>query len=315
VANYQTRYRLLVVSDPPEGAAFRCEPPSADWYFPADSEVTVTVEPKPGYKFRWWEGELRGGPQADAVQLWKPASALAVLERVPYIAPTGVRNAAGETPDSALAPGSIIAITGANLAPAYERGPDSPLAQTLAGIAVEVGGRALPLFFVSPEQINAQLLSDLEEGEYTLAVKSETGPDVTAPITIRRNAPGLFTQEGEPQGMALAMRSDGAPVTGAKPAELGEIITLLGTGLGPYQQGAFDGFIIPEGFELRLADPVEIRVGDNVIQPLSATAAIGFVGVTAIRFRVGEELPAAATVELRVAVNGRESNTVLLPLK
>src|SRR6185295_8445827 len=103
-----------------------------------------------------------------------------------------VRNAAGETPISAVAAGSIISIYGVNLASDLLAGPASPLAQTLNNVTVRIGGRLLPLLFVSPGQINAQLPSDLAEGSYALTVRWEGKPDVSASFQVARNAPGLF---------------------------------------------------------------------------------------------------------------------------
>ena len=67
---------------------------------------------------------------------------------------------------------------------------------------------------------------------------------------------------------------------------------------------------------LHLADPVEIRVGDKSLTPTETVAATGYVGITAIRFKVTADLPAASDVSLKVRINYFwESNTVLLPVK
>jgi uncharacterized protein (TIGR03437 family) len=120
----------------------------------------------------------------------------------------------------------------------------------------------------------------------------------------------LFTLPSEPY--ALAAHPDGTPVSKEKPAQPGEIVTVYGTGLGPYQGRVFDGFPVPAWLSLPLADPVEVLLGEQVIEPESAAAAVGEIGIAAVRFRVPEDAPAAA--ELRVRVNGKESNGVVLPV-
>ncbi len=80
-----------------------------------------------------------------------------------------------QTPQAAdrigvVAPGSIISIYGANLTSELKIGPSNPLSQTIDDMYVTVNGSILPLIFVSPTQINAQLLSTLGEGDYTLQV-------------------------------------------------------------------------------------------------------------------------------------------------
>ncbi|MBM3795719.1 MAG: hypothetical protein FJW31_17060, partial [Acidobacteria bacterium] len=60
-------------------------------------------------------------------------------------------NAADYT--AAIAPGSLIAIFGSNLAPATISAASTPLPTALAGASVEVNGQPIPLFFVSAGQI------------------------------------------------------------------------------------------------------------------------------------------------------------------
>jgi uncharacterized protein (TIGR03437 family) len=311
-ANYRYFYRLATEADPAEGADFRFEPASPDGYFAAGSSVAVIAQPRPGFRFRKWEGDLTGGIRSGFIKLDGPRTVRAVLDREPYVAPAGVRNAAAETPEEGVAPGSIIAIYGGSLAPGQQAGPRSPLAQTLAGVTVRAGDRILPLFFVSPEQINALLPSDFPEGDHKLIVRWEGHPEVTTGFRVVHNAPGLFITRVESVDYALAAHADGSAVTDEAPARLGETVTLFGTGFGPYRGTAPDGFAVPEGLELPLADPIEIILGESRLAPESAGAAPGEIGVVAVRFRIPEA--DAGLVELRVSANNRMSNTVLLPL-
>jgi len=241
-----------------------------------------------------------------------PHSVRAVLDRVPYVAPAGVRNAAAETPESGLAPGSIIAIYGSSLGPAPTVGPHSPLAQSLAGVTVRVADRILPLFFVSPEQINAQLPSGLTAGDYSLTVHWDGHDDVKASFQVVRNAPGLFTQPVGGLQYALATHPNGTLVTPEEPALPGETITLFGTGFGPYRGNAPDGFAVPQTLILPLADPVTILSGGLSLDPVFAGAAQGEVGVVVIRFQIPEA--AASPMELVVTANGKHSNAVVIPI-
>jgi uncharacterized protein (TIGR03437 family) len=194
-------------------------------------------------------------------------------------------------------------------------GPASPLAQTLADVTVSVASRALPLFLVSPEQINAQLLSDLPEGKQNMTVKWVGRPDVNVEFTILRNAPGLFRRLKDDKAYAFAFHESEGDVTTEKPARRNEAITVLGTGFGPYTRPAFDGFALPAEMKLQLVDAVEVLLGDAVLVPEFSGAAAGQIGVNAVRFRIPEGAPANSSVELRVRINGRVSNTVLLPLE
>ncbi len=313
--NYQAAYRVLALAAPAEGARVRFEPASADGFYAAGSLVKLVAEARPGYRFKFWDGDVAGRAPELEFAVSEPRIVRAVLEPVPWVPPSGVRNAAGQTPEPGVAPGSLIAIYGVHLAAEYVAGPESPLAQTLGGVTVTVSGRPLPLRFVSPEQINAQLLSDVAEGEQTLKVRTAEGVELSVPLLVVRHAPGLFSREVEGRSVALALGEDGRLISSERPARRGEVVTLLGTGFGPYKQPVPDGFAVPEGWQVELAEEVEILAGERVLKPLWAGAATGQVGVTAVRFRLSEDFPAAPEVTLQVRLRHRLSNPVPLPLE
>ncbi len=313
-ASYRQRYRLDVASEPAKAARLSADPASPDSYYDAGQAVTVNLEVKPGFRFRGWQGDLRGSSRSAIVSMTAPRFARALFDAVPYVPPGGVRNAAVETPVDAVAPGSIVSIFGANLAGGSESGPPSPLAQVLAGVSVKVNDRILGLFSVSPELINAQLPPDLGEGPAKLTVRSEAGPDIAVEFTVARNAPGLFAVEKDGRRFAAAAHADGTVVSMENPAKRGELITLLGTGFGPYERRPPEGFAVPAKPEFPLADGAEVLQGETVFPPEFAGAAPGQIGMDALRIRITGDWP-SGTLEIRARVGGRESNTVLLPVE
>jgi uncharacterized protein (TIGR03437 family) len=312
VAQYRIANRLIMVSDPIEGASFVVQPSSADGFYPSDSSVTIMTETKPGFKFRRWDGDLSGTFRSGVVSMSMSRVVRALLDRVPFVAPTGVRNAAADLPEAGVA-GGLIAIYGGSLANVYEVGPSNPLAQTIGGTVVLVGDRLLPLIYVSPDQINAQLPSDLEPGQYKLTVRTEGMPDVISEFQIVRNAPGLFVNQVDETSYAVALREDGSAITKENPAKQGDVVNLIGTGFGPYNRSVIDGFKTPATPPATLLDPVEIVTGDVRIQPTFAGAAPGLTGMTSTRFRIPSGVTGA--ISFKVVVNGRESNTVVLPVE
>ncbi len=312
--NYQPAYRVLALVAPAEGATLRFEPPSPDGFYPAGATVRLIAEPRPGFRFRHWDGDVPGATAELSFAVTEPRIVRAVLERIPYVPPTGVRNAAGPTPETAVAPGSLIAVYGVHLAPRYEAGPDSPLAQSLAGVTLSLGERLLPLKFVSPEQINAQLFSDLGEGEYRLLLRQPEREPLEVPFRVARNAPGLFEREEEGRTLALAFHEDGSPVSFARPARRGALVVLWGTGFGPYRRPLPDGFAVPEGLRAELEDEVELRAAERTLRPVWAGAAAGQVGVVALHLRLPADLP-PGPLTLTALSNGKPSNPVTLPLE
>lgn len=313
-ANYITKNRLMVVSDPANGADIVADPASADGFYPDSSGVKLIATAKPGYKFKRWLGDLDSTYNQGYVEMNTPRTVRAFLERVPYIAPAGVRNAAGTTPEGGVAAGSLISVYGESLATVYEAGPTNPLAQTIAGTVVLIDDRLLQIVYVSPEQINALLPIELSEGDHKLIVRNTASPDISADFTVVRNAPGLFSSMVEDKAYAIALHEDGTVITLDSPAKHGERVTLLGTGFGPYDRKPVEGFALPEKPQVTLVDNAELAAGDLKIPTIWSGAAPGFIGVSATRFRVADELPSGAP-ELRIYVNGKESNKVLLPVQ
>ena len=88
----------------------------------------------------------------------------------------------GAPAENGVAPGSIVSIFGASFAPETAAGPENPLAQAIGCVTVRSGGRLLPLFFVSPSQINLQLPDDTPLGEQRVVVSCQGLPDVEATV-------------------------------------------------------------------------------------------------------------------------------------
>ena len=173
----------------------------------------------------------------------------------------------------------------------------------------------VPLFFVSPGQINVQLPSNLVDGAHTLTVHVEGKPEAKETFTVARNAPGLFsTGEGE-SAIAVATHQNGTLISAHSPARHGEVVTLYGTGLGPYHPEPADGVAVPSNAKYPLADPVKLMTGKQQASPLWAGAAPAKIGVAVVQIKIDETFPHGANAAVNVHVNNAESNTVVLPVQ
>jgi uncharacterized protein (TIGR03437 family) len=313
-ANYKPQNLLSLAATPPEGASFILNPVSTDSFYDAGSLVSIAAKIVAGFRINSWGGDLSGASPSMAITLDSPRSALLLLDRVPGIAPLGVRSAALGASAESVAPGSLISIFGASLAPALEIGPASPLTQTLAGVTVRADDTFLPLVFVSPSQINAQLPSAIAEGKHKITVRWEGKPETSADIMVARNAPGLFGANPPDQPVGSFVRASGQAVTTDSPARAGEIVSALGTGFGPYIVQPPDGFLFDETAGYALKDSVSIIVNDLTIDALYAGRSDAGVGVEVVRFRVPSNLPDSPLLPVKIRINGQESNTVLLPV-
>jgi uncharacterized protein (TIGR03437 family) len=312
-ANYHVMNILAATANPSGGALFQLQPASPDGYYDAGSTVSVTAKPQSGYKFRAWAGDLGGSSPSGSLAMSSPRSVQALLDPTPYLSPTGIVNGAGTTPQAGVAPGSVVSLFGSNLASATAVAPDGQLPQTLAGVTVHINDRLLPLFFVSPGQINLQLPADLEPGQATLAVSQPGQPDVQAPFNIVQDAPGLFAQTVNGQLFALAYHQDGSSVTTDSPAQRGELLTVYGTGFGPTSPVRPFGLPVPQSPVYAVQDAATVQVGDATLNVENAFAVPGHVGIDAVQFRLADGAPTGTNAGLSLTVNGQVSNIVLLP--
>ena len=318
-ANYTPAYRLIMAGDPADGVRFRVTPSTPDNYYTADTVLSVTAEDRPGYRFRRWDVDASGTSRTVSVSMARPRTLIARMDKSQFLPIAAIRNAAGVTPDEVVAPGSLVSIFGENLAAYYEAGPVGPiLAQQLAGVSVAVGNRILPLMFVSPSQINVQLPRDLAPGEYEMRVVRAGLQDSVGGFKVVVRAPGLFSQLVDEQPFALARHEDGSLVTSASPARKGEIVTLVGTGFGPYLVPSTEGFALPPGPGYSVSAEVSLKLGELQTEILFAGGLPGQVGLDQVRFRVPDTFPegtAGDNFRLTVRMDDRSSNVVILPVE
>jgi uncharacterized protein (TIGR03437 family) len=176
----------------------------------------------------------------------------------PLISPGGIVNAASLMPvdrtPHGIAPGSIATIFGQNLAPSPTQAQSYPLPTSLNGTTVSVNGIAVPLFYVSPEQINFQVPSYLStrtsKGYPTATVEVSTGAGkAAASMDLWYVGFGFFTLDGSGcgRGAVLNLNPDGttsvnSPFNSVSP---GSYLILFGTGLGPVDRPPSDGSAAP----------------------------------------------------------------------
>src|ERR1700722_12133443 len=92
-----------------------------------------------------------------------------------------------------IAPGTIISVFGSGMARSTTVASSLPLSMQLDGSSVPLNGQSLPLFFVSPGQINAQLPFEVQNGPAQLTVTNATGLRASIGINIAAASPGIFT--------------------------------------------------------------------------------------------------------------------------
>ena len=228
-----------------------------------------------------------------------------------YASTTVVHAASQES--GTFAPNTIVSLYGRELAygtRAIASGDilDGRLPTILSGTGVRVyiDSVPVPLYFVSPGQVNLLLPAELGQGLHRLhlALDGRAGPLVD--LRIAAAAPGLFVQE---PGLVVAVRVDGSLVNLTNPAQPGEVLILFATGLGAtvgvtprwgeVARGAA-GLVAMDRFEVKLNGRLAPR--DHIYY---AGLAPGFAGLYQINLRLPDDT--VANPELRVSVGGVES--------
>ena len=247
------------------------------------------------------DGRLASTSSAGVVEF--PPSFDATLQ-IPRIA--GVTNAADFS--VLLGAGGLISIFGENLSGQTASATDTPLPNNLTEVCVTSNGGNLPLLFVSPKQINAQL--PFFGGNAGIQVHTQGGvsdPFLTKVLTA---APAVFSVPG-PRGniFAAVIREDNKLATLSSPLRPHEIAVIYTTGLGAVTPLAFPGFpASTEPLQVTAIEPA-VRFGGVEGRILYSGLTPGFVGL----YQINVEVPGGSPLGIQVPVeisSGGVSSTI-----
>ena len=225
-----------------------------------------------------------------------------------------------------LAPESITALFGANLAPATQTATTLPLPTTLAGASLKIKDSAgaehlSPLFFVSPGQINHLIPAETSPGAALLTVMNGATSVATGTALITSVSPGLFSADSSGQGLAAAVvlrvRPDNSqvfePMVRFDSAQNKFVAIPIDLGAASEQV-----FLLLFGTGLRnnnaLAN-VKAKIGGGGAEVLYAGAQSGFAGLDQVNLRLSPALRGSGAVPVELTVNGKAANTVIVNIK
>ena len=224
----------------------------------------------------------------------------------------GVVNSASFHPGGA--PRTAMTIFGTNLSDATYQAPGYPLPTQLGPTSVTVNGSIVPLYFVSPTQINFEMPSGAPATTVQVGVTNgftqlQTAQQQTTNLTAVD--PGLFVNPGN---RAAALNQDLTPNTPTTPVPAGGYILLYTTGGGPISPTLPDGTAAPSSPPSLLTGNVQVSIGGKPAQVSYAGVAPGFAGLSQINVIVPAGL-AAGDQPVFVTVNGVSSNAGLITVK
>ena len=232
----------------------------------------------------------------------------------PAISPGGVVNAASFLPAPVpIAPGALISVFGISFSSGLMQASQLPLPTQMGGTSVSVNGRRMPLVFVSPNQINAQLPYDVREGEAKISVTSSEGASAEETINIAAAAPGIFQIAGGTR--AVAINQDFTLNTAENAESRGRVLTVYITGIGTLDGELAAGVAAPSDRLLRAALESSATIGGREAPILFLGLTPGFVGLAQANIQIPSDAPIGNALELVIGVNRQRSNPALVAVK
>ncbi len=219
-----------------------------------------------------------------------------------------VVNAADYT--ESLAPGSLVTITGANLSSVTQAFTGSTTA--LGDSCILVNGQALPILYVSPSQINAELPTGTA-GNLTLRIATPGGILDNFTINTTTTAPAIFrsTIPGMADPVATILRAENnLLVTPSNPVHRGDVLSIYATGLGATSPNFVAGTPASNSL-VSVAIPPAVTLGGVPVQVLFAGLAPGQIGVYQINVKVYNNVPTGLSVPLQISQGGNSTSVAV----
>lgn len=216
---------------------------------------------------------------------------------------------------SPVASGGLAAILGTGLSPMSLASADASLPTVLADSCLTLNGFALPMQFVSPTRINAQLPFTFS-GKGELVLHTPTGVSDTLYVNILAAAPSVFRSgaAGPLTNIATIFRAaNGYIVTPSNPIHPEDRITIYVTGLGKTWPEVEDGKPAPANPLSSVIVPPNVSLGGVSLPIEFAGLTPGLVGVYQINAIVPfKGVPTGFEVPLTVTQGG---NVTTVPVR
>jgi len=211
-----------------------------------------------------------------------------------------------------IAPGGLISVFGTQLSPVNMASSEMPLPTALANSCLSVNGEPLPVLFVSPTQVNAQMPFQAI-GDVTLILHTPGGTSDNFNVVIEPNAPSVFLAAvGPDTDVPTIVRNDNNQlVTPSNPIhrQSNTALVIYLTGLGQTSPAVPTGQPAPlKPLAVPLLAPT-VTLGGVNLPVLFSGLAPGLVGVDQINVSVPFNVPQGMSVPL-VITQGTVSTTL-----
>jgi uncharacterized protein (TIGR03437 family) len=210
-----------------------------------------------------------------------------------------------------LAPGNVTQVYGTGMASTAQAPGVVPLLDTFSGTFMLIGGIEVPLFYVSPGQLDIQVPFELTPNrQYTAIVSANGALSLPETLNIVPAQPGMAANV---DGSVIAQHAaDYSLVTASHPAQPGEPLIIYLAGMGATNPAVASGTATPIQLVPASVQPT-VSVDGQPTAIAYAGLTPGGVGLYQINFTVPSNAR-SGSLTLVVMQGGVSSNTTTLPV-
>jgi uncharacterized protein (TIGR03437 family) len=266
----------------------------------------VPVSPNKYYAFAL--GDFNGDGKPD---LATPGGTLLINTTV-FASVTGVLNGASFAKGQAVAPGALVSVFGSFPGATQALAGSIPLPDSLGQVSVTIDGTTAPMLFANGSQLNVQMPWEAAAGTAKVVVNSNGAIEPSFNMTVQAEAPGIFTTASG-LGQAIAINPDGSlagpsgsiPGLAMRPANQGDQLIILATGLGAVIPSIADGAASSDTLRTAVTMPT-VTIGGTTAKVSFAGLSPQFVGVNQINVTVPSGV--SGVVPLQMSSGGAETS-------
>jgi uncharacterized protein (TIGR03437 family) len=242
----------------------------------------------------------------------------AAWSQSPVVAPGGVVNGASfGLAATGVTPGELISVFGTNLASSAAAADSIPLSMNLGGVSVTIGGFPAALNFVchlcvggTGDQLNIQMPWEVQGTSAQIVVTSQGAASTPGTVTVTPFNPGIFSVNSG-TGIAIAILPDGSlaaptgsiPGLNTRPANSGDVLEILATGLGAVSSPPADGANSLDQLRMTNTQPT-VLVGGTAAQVQFSGLSPQFVGIDQVNAVMPSGVSAGNSVPLQIQIGG-----------
>jgi uncharacterized protein (TIGR03437 family) len=218
---------------------------------------------------------------------------------------------------SGIAPGGLVSVFGEHLSPVTVANAEMPVPTALAGTCLTVNGTPIPVFYVSPSQLNAQL-PFYTTGTAQMTLRTPGGASNVHQLTVQSAAPSVFRSgtAGPVTGIPTVLRAtNGQLVTLSNPVHIDDRLIIYATGMGDTNVDVKPGQGAPSSPLARVLIPPQVTLGGQQLDVEYAGLAPGLAGVYQINVRVPMGTPLGMSIPLTILQGGQSTTLQLRVIK